>query len=428
MKKILFLIIYIVSGILPAFSQSGTWSGELNVQGAKLPLVFHLDEVNPSVDSPAQNARGIPAQIIRTNPDSISVIIPSIGAAFSGKCVDNEITGEFTQRGFRFPLRLIPGEYKSSRPQTPRPPFPYSEEAVSFSNGEAVLKGTLTLPEGYNRDTPALIMITGSGLQNRDEEVFDHKPFAVIADALARNGIATLRYDDRGFGESSGDTANFTTEDLMYDALSGISLLRQRFNKVGTLGHSEGGTVSLMLGADKKVDFIISLAAMVISGKETLIDQNRYVLSNAGMPQQIVDKYCELLPLAFNGDENLKSKIEKSGLPKELKLNLQQVIQQVKSPYMKYFIGLDPRYIIGDVSCPVLALNGKKDTQIFYEKNLESLKNYLPENPLNRIYALDDMNHLFQHCQTGSSTEYATIEETISPEVLEIITQWVKSL
>ncbi|MDE6522388.1 MAG: lysophospholipase, partial [Muribaculaceae bacterium] len=266
MKKILLVILNILSGILLSYSQSGIWSGDLEVQGIKMPIVFHLDDDNPSMDSPSQGVKGIPIQITREAPVGISVNIPVIGASFKGVSVGDKILGKFTQSGMTFPLTLLPGEIIAKRPQTPKPPYPYSKEEVSFSNGDAVLKGTLTLPEGFNKDTPVVIMVTGSGLQNRDEEIFDHKPFAVIADALARNGVASLRYDDRGFGESTGDAVNCTTEDHVNDALAGIDLLRQRFNKVGVLGHSEGGTISFMLGADNKVDFIVSLAGMIVSG------------------------------------------------------------------------------------------------------------------------------------------------------------------
>ncbi len=428
MKRSLSVILSFLAGIITAFSQTGVWTGDLNVQGMKLPLVFHFDDENPTIDSPAQAVKGVPMQFTRIAPDSISVNIAAIGASYIGKLENDTITGTFTQRGMQFPLTLVAGEKIPQRPQTPKPPYPYSQEEVSFTNGDAVLKGTLTLPEGYSRETPVLIMITGSGLQNRDEEFFDHKPFAVIADALARNGIASLRYDDRGFGESTGDVVNCTTEDLMNDALSGIDLLRQKFDKVGALGHSEGGTVALMLGAADKVDFIISLAGMIVSGKETLLDQNMYSLNLAGYPQQTAETYCNLISLAFDGDESISSKLESSDLPAELKQNLQAALWQIKTPYMKYFLALDMRGKLGDIKCPVLALNGKKDTQVFYNPNLDALNNGLPNNARNKILALEGLNHLFQHCTTGASSEYSTIEETISPEVLDTICVWIKSL
>ena len=428
MKRQLLLLLNVLIGLFVVNAQTGVWSGDLEVQGMKLPLVVHLDDENPTIDSPAQGAKGIPIKVSRFEPDGLTIKIPSLGANFSGKYENGKISGTFSQRGINLPLVLTQGETVLNRPQTPKPPFPYSEEEVSFANGDAVLKGTLTLPDGWNKKTPVLIMITGSGLQNRDEEVFGHKPFAVIADALARNGIATLRYDDRGFGESTGDAVNCTTEDLKDDALAGIEFLRRRFKKVGVLGHSEGGTIALMLGADKKVDFIVSLAGMVVSGKETLLDQNQYALTHAGYSQQITDEYCELISMVFDNDESFPQKLETSKLPADLKRNLRAVVEQMKAPYMQYFVKSDMRDKLGKIICPVLALNGKKDIQVSYKSNLDALTKGLPANSKNKIQAMDDLNHPLQHCKTGALSEYSLIEETISPEVLDIISQWVKSL
>ena len=199
MRKKLILIGMLLTAVFSASAQTGTWSGKLDVQGTKLSLVFHLDEEKPTMDSPDQGAKGIPIEVTRTATGSITIKVPSIGATYEGLWLIKQIAGTFKQMG------------AFNRPQTPKGPFPYAQEEVSFSNGEAVLKGTLVLPEGCTRNTPVLIMITGSGLQNRDEVFYEHRPFAVIADAFARAGIATLRYDDRGFGESTGDIINCTT-------------------------------------------------------------------------------------------------------------------------------------------------------------------------------------------------------------------------
>ncbi|MDE5840132.1 MAG: alpha/beta hydrolase [Muribaculaceae bacterium] len=428
MKKKIVLLLYMLTGIFMANSQTDVWSGDLDVQGTKLPVVFHLDEGNPTLDSPAQGVKGLPMKITKADGLSIIIEIPSIGASFKGLCGIDRIIGKFNQLGAELPLVLTPGDKIPQRPQTPQPPYPYSIEEVSFTNGDAVLQGTLTLPEGYDRGTPVVIMVTGSGLQNRDEEIFDHKPFAVIADALAKNGIASLRYDDRGYGESTGDAVNCTTEDLMNDALSGIDLLRHKFNKVGVLGHSEGGTIAFMLGAEGKIDFIVSLAGMVVSGKETLLDQNRLFLSQAGYPKETVENYCAILRSAFDGDGSLPRDLETSDLPKELKQNLLPAFRQLETPYMQYFLALDMRDKLGNIGCPVFAINGTMDTQVFHENNLGALKAGLPSNNANKILAIDGVNHMFQHCMNGSVNEYATIEETISPEVLEMISQWINSL
>ena len=416
--------------ISAADAQTGTWSGRLDVQGKGLSLVFHLDEENPTMDSPDQGAKGIPVQLERKAGGNISIRIPSLGASYEGVWLIRQIVGTFTQMNLSFPLTLTPGENKPARPQTPQGPFPYQTEDVSFTNGDVALHGTLTLPEGYTRNTTALVMVTGSGLQNRDEEIFDHKPFAVIADALARAGIATLRYDDRGFNGYDGDINSCTTEDFKNDALAGIVLLKERFDKVGVLGHSEGGTIALMLASDQKTDFIISLAGMVISGAETLVWQNRLALLEAGIPEAIVETYCRLLSEAFDKQINGGSfpSADLYDLPDVLKQNYQAVLAQIRTPYMSHFLSLDMRQILSGINCPVMALNGTKDIQVEAGSNLEALRTGLPANDKSHIEPIDGVNHLFQHCTTGSVSEYRTIEETFAPEVLEKITVWLSQL
>lgn len=430
MKRIVTVIILFLGIMSHAWAQIGTWSGKIEVQGVQLPLVFHLNEENPTMDSPDQGARGIPIEVERTVTGLVKIKIPSIGGSYEGQWTLKQIVGTFKQWGTSIPLTLTPGEERLNRPQTPQAPFPYSTEEVSFTNGDAVLKGTLTLPEGCSDKTPALIMVTGSGLQNRDEELFEHKPFAVIADAFARAGIATLRYDDRGFGESTGDIVNCTTEDLKNDALSGIQLLRKRFDKVGVIGHSEGGTIALMLAAEGKADFAVSLAGMVVSGAEVLLWQNRLALSAAGLPQEDVDAYYKLLVDAFEaivGGKPLPS-AQKTELPSPLKQNFQAAMAQLQTPYLQHFLTLDVRPLLGKIGCPVLALNGTKDTQVECETNLGALRNGLPANVHNSAQAVEGVNHLFQHCTTGASTEYKTIEETFAPQVLEEMIRWILTI
>ena len=426
MKKYIIAAILLLSIALYSHAQTGAWSGKLDVQGTQISLVFHLDEEKPTVDSPDQGAKGIPIQVTRGEYGSITIKVPSIGATYEGQWLVKQIVGTFKQMGASLPLTLTPGVEKLTRPQTPVGPFPYATEEVSFANGDAVLKGTLVLPEGYSRKTPVLIMITGSGLQNRDEEIYEHKPFAVIADALARAGIATLRYDDRGFGESTGDLVHCTTEDMKNDALAGIGLLRERFDRVGVIGHSEGGTIALMLAAENKADFIVSLAGMVVSGKETLLWQNRVSLAAAGIPAETIDSYCKALETVFDASTAgmpLPS-TSQFGLPAALSQNLSAVMRQLSMPYLKHFVTLDVRPLLGVVSCPVLALNGTKDMQVEAESNLGALRSGLPDNPCNKLETVEGVNHMFQHCQTGMTTEYRDIEETFAPEVLETLVEW----
>ena len=430
MRRPLLTLILLLSATVFTSAQTGTWSGKLDLQSTKLALVFHLDGDNPTMDSPDQGAKGIPIEVARTATGSITINIPSVAAKYEGQWLIKQIVGTFTQMGASIPLTLTPGEEKLNRPQTPKGPFPYRQEEVTFANGNAVLKGTLTMPDNCSRNTPVLIMVTGSGLQNRDEELFEHKPFAVIADALARAGIAALRYDDRGFGESTGDVAGCTSEDLKNDALAGIRLLRERFDNVGVIGHSEGGTIALLLAAENNADFIISLAGMAVSGKETLIWQNRIGLESADTPAEMVDAYCNALGDVFDAciaDMPMPS-AGKAGLPVPLEQRLQAVIRQVRTPYLKYFLSLDVRPLLADISCPVLALNGSKDMQVEPETNLGALRSGLTNNPKAVIEAVEGVNHLFQHCATGSSTEYREIEETIAPEVLDRIVRWLSEL
>lgn len=432
MKRILITLALILAFSLSTSAQNGIWTGKLQVSGMEMDLVFDISDTGGTLDVPDQGAKGIPVNVTRTALGSLKLDIPSINASFEGVWTGKLIAGTFTQHGLSFPMTLNPGAPVLKRPQTPTGPFPYRTEAVTFSNGDAVLKGTLTFPEDCNDKTPVFLMVTGSGLQNRDEEMFGHKPFAVIADAFARNGIATLRYDDRGFGESTGDTVLCTTEDLKDDAAAGVEMLRQRFSRVGVLGHSEGGTIALMLAAEGKTDFVISLAGMAVSGASTLLSQNRHALQSAGLPESDIDSYCRLLSDTFDAlvaGLPLPS-ADGYGLPDILKQNYATALPQFKTPYMKYFLGLNVSKRLESVRCPVLALNGTKDIQVSYGDNLAALKTGLQRGASghNVFKAEKGLNHLFQHCTTGELSEYKQIEETISPLVLEEMVLWIKEV
>ena len=411
-----------------ANAQEGSWNGELDVMGTKLPLVFNFSPNGCTMDSPSQNAKGIPAEKTVSDDGTIKVKVGMIGATFEGKMADGEIKGTFTQNGFPLPLTLKAGKLAVKRPQTPVPPFPYKEESVSFTNAGYTFNGTLTLPENYTKQTPVVLMVTGSGQQNRDEELFEHKPFAVIADALARQGIASLRYDDCGWGDKSVNFADFTTDDFRQDAAAALPLLRKRFNKVGILGHSEGGTIAMMLAAEGKVDFIVSLAGMAISGKETLVMQNRQAMSSIGLPKDIVDSYCATISNILNEIANGKktSEITIDGVPDNLKPILKKSLEQANSPYIRHFITVDASKQLSKIKCPVLALNGTKDTQVDCAANTTLLEKGLI-NSKHTIKKIEGVNHLFQHCTTGNVVEYQQIEETIASEVLEIIYSWINN-
>ncbi len=427
MKRLLSIVALLFSFAFLSNAQNGTWTGKLDVQGMKLTIVFHLDGDEPCMDSPDQAAQGIPIQVEREGMGKITIRIPLLGASYEGLWLGKQMAGTFTQMGKSMPLTLVPGEDKLNRPQTPHEPFPYGTEEVSFDNGEAHLEGTLVLPEGFSRKTPVLIFVTGSGQEDRDETIFEHKPFAVIADALGRAGIATLRFDDRGVGGSTGDVINATTEDFRDDALAGIKLLRERFDKVGVIGHSEGGTIALMLAADKQVDFIVSMAGMVVSGLETTVAQSRVALEAAGYPKATIDTYCKAVGDAcyvrvHGGRMPFPDELD---LPDELKQNYQAVLRQIQTPWMIKLLSLDMRPLLSGINCPVLAINGTKDIQVEHKSNLGALRDGLPTNPKNRIEAIEGVNHLFQHCTTGAIAEYRQIEETIASEALEMIVAWL---
>ena len=411
-----------------ANAQEGTWNGELNVMGNKVPLVFNFSTNGCTIDSPSQGVNGIQAEKTVKDDGTIKVKVGMIGATFEGKMADGEIKGTYVQNGFPLPLTLKPGKLVVKRPQTPVPPFPYKEESVSFTNAQYTFNGTLTLPENYTKNTPVVLMVTGSGQQDRDEELFSHKPFAVIADALARQGIASLRYDDRGWGDKSVNFADFTTDDFRQDAAAAIPLLRKRFNKVGILGHSEGGTIAMMLAAEGKADFIVSLAGMAISGKETLIMQNRQAMSAIGLPKETVDSYCNSISKALDEIASGKkaSEINIDDVPVALKPVTIKALQQADTPYIRHFLTVDAGKLLPEIKCPVLALNGTKDTQVDCDANTTRIEKGLA-NCKHSIKKIDGVNHLFQHCNTGIVTEYQQIEETISPEVLQEVAKWIKA-
>ena len=410
-----------------ANAQEGTWNGELNVMGNKVPLVFNFSTNGCTIDSPSQGVNGIQAEKTVKDDGTISVKVGMIGATFEGKMTDGEIKGTYVQNGFPLPLTLKPGKLVVKRPQTPVPPFPYKEESVSFTNAQYTFNGTLTLPENYSKNTPVVLMVTGSGQQDRDEELFSHKPFAVIADALARQGIASLRYDDRGWGDKSVNFADFTTDDFRQDAAAAIPLLRKRFNKVGILGHSEGGTIAMMLAAEGKADFIVSLAGMAISGKETLIMQNRQAMSAIGLPKEMVDSYCNSISKALDEIASGKkaNEINIDDVPQALKPITIKALQQADTPYVRHFLTVDVGKLLPKIKCPVLALNGTKDTQVDCDANTTRIEKGLSICK-HSIKKIDGVNHLFQHCNTGIVTEYQQIEETISPEVLQEVAKWIK--
>jgi len=420
-KKNIFVILFALLAFAVAQAQVansttallGAWSGKLDLGTAKLTLVLHFEQkdgfVACTMDSPDQGAKGIGVYKDYLSEDSVALSVQSLGVTYRAKLKNGQLDGTFVQNGLRLPLVLKKGELERRRPQMPAAPYPYKTEDVTFVNqaDNATLSGTLTYPVGYEtmkkKGVPVVIMVSGSGLQNRDEELFDHKPFLVLADHLARHGIASLRYDDRGFGASSGGDRvqkDATTLDYKRDAEAGIQYLRslKKFGKVGVIGHSEGGNIAFMLGADKKVDFVVSMAGVVVKADTALTAQANKIMELQGQSTRLsVEQY-------------------------------RQNVQALQSPWMDWFVDYDPTKDIAAVKCPVMAINGDKDCQVISSLNLSSIKQLLQKNKHLLIKEYPSLNHLFQHCQTGLPAEYGNIEETISPEVLTDITEWINGV
>lgn len=389
----------------------GSWSGKLDMGTASLTLVFHLEQadgkVKVTMDSPDQGANGIPCKKEFLSDDSIALKIQRLNLTYSAQLKDGKLNGIFTQNGFSMPLALTKGVEELKRPQNPQPPFPYETEEVTFRNEKdsAMLAGTLTWPVDYNpkaKKKPFVVLfVTGSGQENRDEELYGHKPFLVIADYLARHGIASLRYDDRASGASKGgDVKNATSEDFARDAAAGLEYLRNRkaFSKVGIIGHSEGGLIVFLLGAQGKADFIVSLAGPGVKGDTLAVSQQNRQMELMGEPANMtVEKLLQDKP--------------------------EKVI-----PWADWFVNYDPSSNISATHCPVFALNGDRDWQVISSLNLTAIQRLLPKSKKNLTKEYPGLNHFFQRCTTGLTNEYRQIEETISPEVLSDIAQWINGL
>ena len=401
--------------VQPSTALLGSWSGKLKVGAMSLTIVLHLEqkdgEVKASLDSPDQGAKDIPAKKEYLSDDSVAVKVEMIGATYQAKLKDGKLDGTFSQSGMKLPLVMTKGVLEVKHPQEPKPPYPYETEEVTFKNktDSATLAGTLTWPVGYDKNAKkkpiVALFITGSGQENRDEEIYGHKPFLVIADYLARQGIASLRYDDRAIGKSTGgDVMNATSEDFARDAAAGLSYLRSKkaFSKVGIIGHSEGGLIAFMLGAQKKTDFIVSLAGPGVKGDTLSVVQSNRMMELSGIDPSLT----------------IKMTVKK----------LRQDKQFQKLRWYQYFFDYDPSDNIRKTRCPVFALNGDRDCQVIVSQNLTAIQQLLPASKKNLFKEYSGLNHLFQHCTTGMPTEYASIEETISEEVLKDIAQWLLQL
>ena len=398
-----------------------------------------------TLDVPAQGAFDVPVDKTVFQDNHLQLTLSAMGANYSGTLKGETIEGEFTQHGMAFPLNLARGEKEApkARPQDPQPPFNYRAEEVTFTNKKEgnTLAGTLTIPEG-DGPFPALVLVSGSGQQNRDEELMNHRPFWVIADYLSRRGVAVLRYDDRGMGGSTGEVLNATSLDFSYDAEAAFDFLRNRkeinASQVGILGHSEGGIINFMVAERRpEVAFLVSLAGPAVSGIEVLKEQQAAILRAQGMTEEMVQfsgnanaQMFDIIEASNDREEAdtlLRQLLKGWGYNEEL---TEQTVGQMASPWMYYFLKYDPTDAIVKTNCPALLLNGSKDLQVIASQNLPAYERIIAEHGKTNLTLreMPDLNHLFQHCEMGSPTEYVTIEETISPEVLEAIVEFVKGI
>lgn len=436
------------------FDVRGNWVGELKV-GATLELIFKvkgLYNIEGSLDVPLQGAKDIQILVNETQ-QSVQFQVQAINGLFDGKKIDSiTLEGNWKQNGGIYPMKLVKkvGIFESpNRPQTPKEPFPYISEDITIKSAAGNLAGTLTKPI-VKGSFPAIVLISGSGSQDRDESIFNHKPFFVLADALTRAGFAVLRMDDRGVGLSEGDPSKATTKDLSEDIYAGVRALHMQSGidttKIGLIGHSEGGMIAQILAATYPQDiaFICSMAGLGISGFEVLVWQTRKVTSKTLTMVEVersVLRQKTLLTMIKESTDSIKLREQLTDSLGLWAVQQQRMfvvnspefkaqLNQLQSPWLKYFISYDPEKYVRDVKCSVFAINGSEDMQVESERNLKSIETLLKKhgNAHFRIKEYKGMNHLFQQCTTCDIEEYAKIETTIEQVVIDDIVAWLKEV
>jgi pimeloyl-ACP methyl ester carboxylesterase len=427
----------------------GAWMGTLDAGTAKLRIVFHItntaDGLTATMDSLDQDMKGLPVTKVTRDGSSLKLELKQLPGVFEGT-IDKDrqsVSGTWSQSGNSLPLQLKrvkdSAELERPRPQDPAKPYPYREEDVSFENSTAGIRlaGTLTIPPGKGT-FPAVVLVAGSGAHDRDEALMGHRPFLVLSDYLTRRGIAVLRYDKRGVGESGGTYATATTADFADDAEAGLAYLEKRSeidpHKIGLIGHSEGGMIAPLLAArNSSVAFIVMMAGPGIPGDELLVEQTLLIAEANGQTHETAEKAAgeERIILSLVKDETDSAVLEKrlreqlTGQVPEAQIGA--AIKSTSSPWFRYFISYDPAATLRKVKCPVLAVIGSKDLQVPPEQNIPAIRKALQDagNQKFEVDELPGLNHLFQTAKTGSPAEYAQIEETISPVALEKIAAWV---
>lgn len=460
MKKSFLLFVFVLF-FTPFFGQEiiGSWVGELDIQGTKLPIIFNIKSIETglttTMDSPAQGAKDIPVAKTTFEKNELFLDASNMKIQFKGTLVNDKIEGTFSQGGMGIPLvlsRKKEGETKPNRPQTPNAPFDYNIEEVSFKNPIDLntLAGTLTTPKN-KKNFPVVVLITGSGQQNRDEELFDHKPFWVIADDFAKKEIAVLRLDDRGIGGSTkGNNNTPTTQNFATDINAAVNFLALKgYKNIGLAGHSEGGIIAPMVASqNNKVKFVIALAGPGIPTEELLQLQSKAIAKLDGATDEELKMNEELNKKIYTAIKNPKSndlkseiktilseelkKLPKEQLPPENEIEkmLENESKKDSNPWFVYFLKINPDDYWSKLKIPVLALNGSLDAQVTSKENIAGIKTSLEKGKNKSFETVEfpNLNHLFQEAKIGSVAEYAKLEQTISPIVLEKMSSWILKL
>ncbi|MEZ5014714.1 MAG: alpha/beta hydrolase [Chitinophagales bacterium] len=443
---------------------SGIWQGTLSV-GVNLRVVFHIEEADgiyfTSMDSPDQGVEDIPCSGTFVTEDSLIILVEVLHGEFRGVLnkQGESAKGVWTQNGAHFPLTIskVDSVIGPPRPQMPKEPYPYTEKEIHFENftDGVTLGATLTIPPGEG-PFPAVILVTGSGPQDRNEFLLGHAPFLVLADHMTRNGIIVLRYDDRGVGESTGNFQTATTLDFARDADAAVQYLNKHaeeyhINKIGVAGHSEGGLIAPMVAVDDSlVDFIVLLAGPGLRGDSILQMQQRLILQRSGIHADLIAKYGKLQKAMIDIAETEKDLDSVSkhiiALQKEFIRNASAIelialgiskddtlnapVDFYATPWMQFFLSYDPAATLEKVRVPVLAINGKNDLQVPCDANLEAIEKALQQgnNTQYKTVAIPRLNHLFQTSATGLPGEYGNIEETFNAGAMQIVSDWILGL
>ncbi|MGC4054618.1 MAG: alpha/beta fold hydrolase [Paludibaculum sp.] len=420
----------------------GSWEAPVQAGSAVVHLRVHVTKaadgsLAAKMDVPEQGAFGLPLNNVTYTAGTFHWEMQAIKATFEGKLQEagDEILGVFKQGVEQvIKLKRMPASALSGRPQDPKPPLPYKSEDLTFpSKAEGVtMAGTLTLPEGKG-PFPAVILITGSGPQDRDEALMGHRPFLVLSDYLTRHGLAVLRYDDRGTGKSTGKFSGSTTTDFSRDAEGALDYLRKRPEidpaKVGLAGHSEGGVIAPMVAARRsEVAFVVMMAGTGVPGMEVMFLQAARMNEAAGAPKEVIEQNTAMQKKIFAilGEEKDEAVIQ--ARLKELLPGAETQARSIASPWMREFVFYDPVPALEKLRCPVLVLNGEKDLQVIADQNLPPIEAALKKggNKDFRIVRLPALNHLFQTAKSGLVQEYGQIDETLAPVFLETMTTWIR--